>query len=462
MKNKTTPELVARRAELASQLASVTGERAQNVTTSIAAIDTEIASRDAQLARIRQLAHDPKGTLPGSGGHGYETAERGPVLAGRESREDMRGNALRCVDDQSHLLDAKAGDRLVELIEHDEAGTEGVYLRAVANPAYGTAFAKLVTNPTLAAAQMSDAERHAVETVSSAVRFRGMAGGFSASLGVGSGDLPLPLTVDPTILPTSAGVESPIRTLADVRTISTTEYKAAVSAGVSAHFVAEGTEVSDDTPTVDPITIVPQRAQVFATFSMEAAMDYAQLQGELYKMFSDSKAILEGTKFVSGAGEGSNEPEGIVTGGTVVVTTAGTATLAVADLEATQEAVSPRWQANAVWLGNLTTRNTIDQLVAQADASHAKITDEQGNVLRRPYHETSDLASPPTSTHKVLVYGDIGAAYRIVDRIGMAVEIVPQIFGSSQRPQGIRGFYAIWRTSAQVVNPAAIRVLVMR
>jgi predicted phage gp36 major capsid-like protein len=47
-----------------------------------------------------------------------------------------------------------------------------------------------------------------------------------------------------------------------------------------------------------------------------------------------------------------------------------------------------------------------------------------------------------------------------VDRIGLSIEIVPHIFGSSNRfPIGARGLYAWWRVGSGVTAPAAARHL---
>jgi HK97 family phage major capsid protein len=61
------------------------------------------------------------------------------------------------------------------------------------------------------------------------------------------------------------------------------------------------------------------------------------------------------------------------------------------------------------------------------------------------------------------VYGNIRDAYTIVDRVGLSVELIPHLFGSSNRfPTGQRGIYAYWRVGAGVVNPNAARVLVVK
>ena len=48
----------------------------------------------------------------------------------------------------------------------------------------------------------------------------------------------------------------------------------------------------------------------------------------------------------------------------------------------------------------------------------------------------------------------------MLDRIGMSVELVPHLFGSSNRyPTGQRGLYAFWRSSSKVLAWQAFRTL---
>ena len=370
----------------------------------------------------------------------------------------LRDTALRAIEARHDALSPAAGDRLVAVIESDLAGMDTAYLSAVGDPAFERAFARLLANPTTGHMGFSPEEAEAFRTATRAHEVRAMSFSASGPVTIGSGpDLPVPLSVDPTLTLTGDGVNDPIRALADVRTISGHSYQAATSGTASAHFVAEGTEVSDDTPAISPVTIEPQRAQAWCTYSIEASMDWSGASGELTRVIADAKATLEADMWLNGAGEASNEPEGLLVGGTAY-TTSGTVTFDADDLRGAQEDVAPRWQPNAVWLGNLHTRNEIDQLVAAADTSQAPIVDANGRVLRRTYHEVSGMPSAAHTTTP-LIYGDLRAGYRIVDRIGMSVELVPHVMGSNRRPLGVRGLYAYWRTSAQVIVPAAYRIV---
>jgi hypothetical protein len=66
--------------------------------------------------------------------------------------------------------------------------------------------------------------------------------------------------------------------------------------------------------------------------------------------------------------------------------------------------------------------------------------------------EAFEKVSTTTSGSKVAIYADWPNAFAIVDRIGLSVELVPHVFGASQRPIGARGVYAYWRTGSGVLS----------
>ena len=452
----TLTELRARRAALAYELKRATGDDVERVRGEIATVDRDIADVEAREEHVRTGAADPAAT-----GAIYDAAPARPARARRDRstvQQAVIDGAHRALEAHAGALSAAAGDRLTAVIEGDLTGVDANYLQAVSDPAYERAFARILANPTTGPMALDGAEQAAFRQAVRAHEIR--VGGFQAAgpLGVGAGDLPVPLEVDPTLTIDGAGSVDPIRQLADVRTISGQQYKAATSGTVSAHFVAEGTEVSDDTPPISPLTITPQRAQAWVTYSIEAGQDWGGARAELTKLLQDGKSNLEADMWINGAGEASNEPEGLLTGATIVYTTSGTVTFGRADLEGAQQDLDPRYQGGAVWLQNLATLNAQDQLVAEADASQARIIDGNGNMLRRPRHEVSHL---PDSAHLAtpIIYGNLRTGYRIVDRVGMSVEIVQHVLGANRRPLGVRGLYAYWRTSAKVVVPDAFRVV---
>jgi HK97 family phage major capsid protein len=355
------------------------------------------------------------------------------------------------------LLPTSDADRLDAVLRGTDLnqGVDAQYIAAVGQEEYRTAFAKLLKYGDGAMLRMTSEEQSAVQQVVAADEMRAM------NTGVGSaGAFGVPLALDPTLIISSAGTVSPIRALASQVTISTREYKAVTTAGVTATFEAELTEVADGTPTLAQPDIYTEKAQAFVPFSIEIAGDYGgNLIEELGGLFADAKNILEGTKFALGAGHGSNEPQGLVNGlsGSSIYTTAASGTWTVTDAYGVQNSLSPRWQANAQWLLSLPAFSTTKRLVASASATEPQIVSPDGKLLlNKPWNETSDMASVVAAGNLLAIYGDISKAFRIVDRLGLSVELIPHIFGGSGRPQGERGLYAYWRTSPAVfVNDAA-------
>lgn len=89
------------------------------------------------------------------------------------------------------------------------------------------------------------------------------------------------------------------------------------------------------------------------------------------------------------------------------------------------------------------------------------VGDRGGDFLGRPKAELSTVVSTTTTASKIMIGGDLKTGYRIVDRIGGTIEIIPHLFGAAQGqlPTGQRGAYFYWRVGGGVVAPNALRYL---
>ena len=124
-----------------------------------------------------------------------------------------------------------------------------------------------------------------------------------------------------------------------------------------------------------------------------------------------------------------------------------------------QQALPPRYQPRATFLSSNTQQNVAFKAVAEADTAQPKfVAPDRQSILGKPWAEVSHMTTSTAGT--VAAYGDIAAAYRIVDRIGLQVELIPHLFGGSQRPTGQRGLNAYARVGGAVVNDNAVRRLV--
>jgi hypothetical protein len=92
-----------------------------------------------------------------------------------------------------------------------------------------------------------------------------------------------------------------------------------------------------------------------------------------------------------------------------------------------------------------------------------ELRDNPPYLLGKRFFENSNVDSTivpaATANNYVLLYGDVRAAFTIVDRIGTTIELIPNLVGANQRPTGQRGALLWFRTGSEVVVPQAMRML---
>ena len=282
-----------------------------------------------------RLAADPANQPDGGPWHvppaGHPAAP--PPLIGRETPEQHRDHALRCIENRSGELSAEAADRLESLVRRDVVGGDSAYLRGVASDLYGEAFGLWLKHGAAAASyHMTDDQRASIKTVVQAEQMRSMAGGgmYAAGVSVGGSGLPLPFTVDPSIMLSSDGAISPLREISRTVTVTTNEWHGVSSAGVVSAYSEEATDVTAGTPAFEGPIVKAERWTSFVPFSFEIQEDFAGLQQELAVLMSDSKDTLDSDMLLTGSG--TMQPEGVLTGlGTAVAVTTSGGTVAVDD-----------------------------------------------------------------------------------------------------------------------------------
>jgi HK97 family phage major capsid protein len=280
----------------------------------------------------------------------------------------------------------------------------------------------------------------------------------AASLTTTAGGFAVPVELDTTLLLTNAGVVNPVRNLARVRQTNVNTVEFINTTGIVAAFGAEATEASDNAPTLAQPTVNIEKAFAFVPMSIEIAEDWANIQADVAMAFADAKNQLESTKFLTGLGHTSHEPQGLIAAGgsTAIITSAATATFALGDVYALSGALSPRYRNNATLVANraafdkarqFNTAGTYGAWVDLAEGRPATLTGY-------PVAEWSAYsAAVTTSAATIATLGDFNY-FAIVDRVGMNVEFIPHLFGNSNRfPTGQRGLYMYWRTSSQVLSP---------
>ena len=365
---------------------------------------------------------------------------------------EMRSRALAAIDAVRGLSDEgkEQAERVLEAVDTD--GRLARHIAATGSPEYRSAFIKGAAGEQ---GLWTESERRAVE-VARAASLTGNAGGYA-----------VPFTLDPTIIDTGAGSSSPMRQIATIKQTLTNSWNGVTSSGVTARWAAEASEAGDNAPTLAQAPIDVHQADVFVPFSIQIGQDWSGVEGEVRSMIADAKDNLENTGFLLGSGSG--QPYGLITDlvadSKTVAPTTGEA-FAKEDVYKVENAVPQRYLANASWLANRAWYNAIRNFDT---AGGSALWERIGAALPPQLLGYSAYVATPmdnvlpdagaTANNYAMVLGDIREAYYIVDRVGLTVEFIPHLFGSSGRPTGQRGFYAYWRVGGKTVNADAARVL---
>lgn len=383
------------------------------------------------------------------------------------SPQELRSKALTVLDDDEsvmHLGDA-AKKRASDLIRSATRETNGALIAArmilTENPHYRSAFMKLVTSPTPV---LSPEEGRALQAFE---EFRSMSIGTDASGGFG-----VPVLIDPTIILTAQGHPNDILGLARVETITNDVWKGVSSAGVTWKFRAEATATTDGSPTLAQPVVTTHKCDGYIPYSIEVGMDYPGFAMEMEGLLNSGYAELLVQKLTVGAGDGSDEPYGIITAldantnVEVATTTAGT--IGAGDINGLWAALPIRYRNPALagrvaWMGHTGVNGDIQQLGTEPGAAFTVNFTAEGvtRLKGRDMYENDYFADLPTGTTaaNLLVIGD-WYNFVVAQRAGMNIELVPHVFDvTNNRPTGERAWYAWARVGSDSVNDLGFRLL---
>jgi HK97 family phage major capsid protein len=365
--------------------------------------------------------------------------------------DELRDRATRSIDASAFPSDRKLGytqddlrERVSGLLDRDSSDGEiAKRILLTGSPAYKRAFAKALGG--------KPRTRDEDEALSRAASLTTTAGGFA-----------VPYTLDPTVILTNNGAINPVRQIANVITITGNTWNGISSAGITASYDAEAAEVSDDTPVLAQPTANVEMARAFVPMSIEVSEDWVSIQSEMARMFSDAKDVLESSKYLTGLGHTSTQPEGLLVGATGTRVTATASVFAVADLYSAENDLAPRWRSRAVWTGSKAAYQKIRQFDTGGGASlwtQLRFGDP-ADLLGYPAYEWSDYSSAVTTPgSSVLTFGDFNQ-FTIIDRVGMSVELIQHMFHTSNNlPSGQRGLFAYWRNTSDVTVSAAFKTI---
>lgn len=292
-----------------------------------------------------------------------------------------------------------------------------------------------------------------------------------AAIAVGTntaGGYLVPTHLDPTLILTNSGAKDVVRNMARVVSLTggANKWNGVSTAGSTASWDAELTEVSDDTPPVAPIQIPVFSAKSLIQASIESFEDIAGLASDVQMLLADSRTRLEAAAHISG--NGTTQPTGIFTAldaNTNVemsLTTGHTWTLA--DLQRVANALGDRWTDGAEWLLHPNFLGEIQALGTALGATYSTDLTQPftQQILGHPVNQsfTAPSVSQTTTVDNLLVFG-LFDNYVIVDKPGStSIEFIPHLFNTSNNlPDGRRAWYMHFRNGADSVNDLAFRLL---
>lgn len=372
------------------------------------------------------------------------------------TRTQLKDAALKMLDTGAEGLAARQGDHVEKLIRTQSHNVDGTQIARrmliTESDAYRSAFMKAVS---------STVPAWTAEETAAVNEYRAMSEGVDTAGGFG-----IPVLVDPTIILTSGAAAAPVLNLARTITITTDEWKGVSSAGVSWSYDGEGTQVSDDAPTLAQPSIPVYKAAGFVPFSLEIGQDYPSFAEEMRALLDQGYIDLVAAQTITGSG--SSQPFGIFTAissntnSQVVVTTDGA--FGAVDLLKIWKSLPERYRGNASWIMHTDVENEVRGFATSGPGSYYTVDLSAGGIgtlFGRPVY-TTDYApefTGTTSAANILVVGDF-SNFVVAQRAGMSLELVPHLFGANQRPTGQRGFYAVARHGFDSVNDNAFRILV--
>lgn len=350
-----------------------------------------------------------------------------------------RGGAPTKEDAQTRIA------TLLDTID-DEHGTLARRILVTGSPLYDRAFGKMLGRQSVNGLTAEESRALSLGTDS--------AGGYA-----------VPFQLDPTVILTSNGVVNPLRQISRVETITGKEWDGVSSAGVTVSRGTEGQEVGTGDPALAQPSVRTQRVQGFVPFSIELDVSWNALRSQMTMLLQDAKDVEEATAFATGNGTAPN-PNGVVAtlGTASYVQTAGSGVLAAADIYLLENAMAPRFIANSSIVASKTTFNRFRTLFqAQASAAGDPFARPSGTMGPQfngyPKYELSTMSTSIGTGSLIMLQGDF-SRFLIVDRVGMGIELIPHLFGATNRyPTGQRGVLALWFNSSKILADNAFRLL---
>lgn len=278
-----------------------------------------------------------------------------------------------------------------------------------------------------------------------------------------------------------------LRSLVSSMTINSnrTEFKN-LNADVSMSYGASlesGGSLTEGTPTHGSTTYYVEDMQALAKIGKNLIQDnILNLAQEVQDAYVNAKAQLEDTKFMTGSGHSSNEPEGIIQAGSDYEVDLGESKPTFDDLlnlmygkGSTAGRLKSPFRQNGVFLMHSFTALYLmkKQMVSAAsyDSDDSEDHTWDGAYMWQPSLQAgapNTFRGKPVYAHDdltgegsygggdyVAVFGDLNRAYRIIERQGLEVQTLTEKYAEA----GQVGYLFHARNSGKVHRPEALRLL---
>lgn len=252
--------------------------------------------------------------------------------------------------------------------------------------------------------------------------------------------------------------ENVVRSLADVRSSASDVDIPYASTHTQAYLIAEGADFTASTPAFAKKTMKAYKVGALSYVTVEAMQDmFLDIEAWLRDDFAQAFADLEETHFISGTG--TNQPSGILTGGTSALTAAGTTAITADEIIDLVYAVPQKYRKKGHFLMNDSTIKLIRKLKSNDNQYIWQPGLKEGqpdSLLGYPLH-TSSAMEAAAAGKKPIVFGDF-KQFRILDRRGLYFQRLVEIAATS----GQVGFLAYRRYDSAVLHSDALKFITMK
>jgi HK97 family phage major capsid protein len=212
-----------------------------------------LEAREAELVEHARRAGLAAGAYEASGRPGSGSAARDAALRGAERQMAKFG-----VDNAAERMTA-----IERAIKSDETNGVARFAAATGDPDYASAFFKVLRDPEHGEKMWTPEEQRAFQRVYAE---RAMAEGTGST-----GGYVVPLFVDQAIVITGTGAAAAIRSVANVKTITTQTYNGATAGQVTASVLAENAAFPDGTPALAQVQIPTYKMGAYIQEAAQAA-----------------------------------------------------------------------------------------------------------------------------------------------------------------------------------------------